>query len=81
MHAEQVLLNTHRPGFADVWRQRQLHLDSLLAVWLHAAAAAAAQKGLPYVRERSIMSVSMPNAWNFAWDHALFVQVGVWPVC
>lgn len=32
-------------------------------------------KGLPYVRERSIMSVSMPNTWNFAWDHALFVQI------
>jgi hypothetical protein len=48
--------------------------------WLSACAAAAAaaeQKGLPYVRERSIMSVSMPNTWNFAWNHALFVQVGV----
>lgn len=27
------------------------------------------------------MSVSMPNAWNFAWDHALFVQVGAANVC
>jgi hypothetical protein len=36
------------------------------------------QQGVPYVRERSILTVSMPNTWNFAWDHAVFVTVSGW---
>lgn len=31
--------------------------------------------GVPFVRERKLYSIFLPNAWNFAWDYAIFVQV------
>jgi hypothetical protein len=39
------------------------------------------QRGIPYVRERGMLNVSLPNKWNFGWDHALFVQVGMLEYC
>ena len=32
-------------------------------------------KGIPYLRERKLFSVHLPNSWNFAWHHDLFLQV------
>lgn len=34
-------------------------------------------RGVPYVRERDLYSIHMPNKWNFAWDYALFIEVGL----
>lgn len=32
-------------------------------------------RGLPFVRQRDLYSIHMPNKWNFAWDYAVFIQV------
>jgi hypothetical protein len=34
-------------------------------------------RALPFIRERRIFSVSMPNALNFAFDYATFITVGL----
>lgn len=31
--------------------------------------------GVPYVRQRDLYSIHMPNRWNFAWDYAIFIEV------
>jgi hypothetical protein len=35
-------------------------------------------RALPFIRARKLFSVFMPNAYNFAFDYAIFITVGVW---
>ncbi|KAF8065570.1 Hacd2 [Scenedesmus sp. PABB004] len=32
-------------------------------------------RGVPLVRTRGLYSVALPNAWNWAWDYARFIEV------
>jgi very-long-chain (3R)-3-hydroxyacyl-CoA dehydratase len=34
-------------------------------------------KALPFIRSRKLYSVFMPNAYNFAFDFAIFIVVGL----
>ena len=34
---------------------------------------------VPFLRERDMFSIHMPNAWNWAWDYSIFIHVSAGP--